>query len=276
MPVHWWRSVTAYAAVVTVGTASSAGFLQLSQLFAARAGSGHGAGLFAAAMTLVTPAYLLPRAISVVLFPAMARAAGRADAARVRTQLTVGTQVLAAALLPGFVLAACLSTALVTAFYGSDFAAGGATFAVMAWATWVSIASVPAVNALSSDTGRGYLIPSAASVLGFVLGLVIWLVAGTTIVVVAWGYLIGSVVQSVIPVLAAARRHGGPDWRLGARTLAVAAGGLTIALLVAPAPVLIELAVGVGAAVVAALAVLPEFRSLARLRPRLHAGRSGA
>lgn len=271
-----WRALAAFAAVTAVGTASSAGFLQLSQLFAARAGSGHDSGLFAAAMTLVTPAYLLPRAISLVLFPAMARAAGRADTARVRSHLTIGTHALAAAMLPGFVLAGCLAATLLGGIYGSGFAGGGATFAVMAWATWVSIASVPAVNALSSDTGRGYLIPAGASVLGFCVGLVLWLAAGTSIMLVAWGYLAGSVLQSAIPVLVAARRHGGLTAWLGLRAVTVAAAGLAVALLVTSRPVPIQVVVGVAGAVLAALAVLPELRALMRARPsRSGAGRAG-
>ena len=110
--------IAAFAAVTAVGTVSSAGFLQLSQVFALRAGGSHGAGLFAAAMTLVTPAYLLPRAISVVLFPAMARAAGREDRAGRDRQLVVGTQVLAAAMLPAFALVGMVATGLLTLFYG--------------------------------------------------------------------------------------------------------------------------------------------------------------
>jgi O-antigen/teichoic acid export membrane protein len=264
------RRLISYAGVTAIGTVSSAGFLQLSQIFAHRVDAGPGAGLFAAAMTLVTPAYLLPRAISVVLFPAMARAAGRADRESVRRQLTMGTDLLAGALLPAFVFVGMVATALLTVIYGGVFAAAGPTLVIMVWATWVSIASVPAVNALSSDTGRGYWIPATASVAGFVLGLALWLCAGTSIQLVAWGYLVGSVIQSAVPLAASWRRLGDPRPGMVFRVTLTAAAALVGGLLVVHSSTSVQVMVGVLAAGVAALAVFPELRSLARGR-REHA-----
>lgn len=260
------RSLLAFAAVTTVGTASSAGFLQLSQIFAARADGGHGSGLFAAAMTLVTPAYLLPRAMSVVLFPAMARAAGRQDRDSVRRQLTIGTQVLAAGLLPLFALVAMVATALLSGIYGGSFAGGAPVLVVMIWATWVSIASVPAVNALSSDPGRAYLVPAGASVTGFLVGLTLWLLVGASITMVAWGYLAGSLVQSAVPMVEAWRRHGGPGVWPALRMVAVGTAGLLVALQLTSQPTATQVVAGVLAAVLAGLAIVPELRALARVR----------
>jgi O-antigen/teichoic acid export membrane protein len=266
------RSLASFAAVTAIGTVSSAGFLQLSQVFALRAGGTYGAGLFAAAMTLVTPAYLLPRAISVVLFPAMARAAGREDRTTRDRQLVVGTQVLAAAILPLFALVSMVATGLITLIYGPKFSAGGPTLVIMIWATWVSIASVPAVNALSSDTSRAYVVPAAASVAGFLLGVGGWLVYGTSIEFVAWGYLIGSVVQSAIPMIESWRRYGAPGAWLVARVTVVAIAGLATALAVSDSAKVPQVVAGVIAALIAAIVVLPELRSLARTRTRPVAG----
>jgi O-antigen/teichoic acid export membrane protein len=260
------HGLLAFAAVTTVGTASSAGFLQLSQLFAARAEAGHGSGLFAAAMTLVTPAYLLPRAMSVVLFPAMARAAGRQDRDSVRRQLTIGTQVLAAGLLPLFALVAMVATPLLSGIYGGSFAGGAPVLVVMIWATWVSIASVPAVNALSSDPGRAYLVPAAASVAGFLVGLALWLSVGTSITMVAWGYLAGSLVQSAVPMVEAWRRHSGPGPWTALRMVAMATAGLLVALQLTSRSTATQVLAGVVAAVVAAAVMAPELRALARFR----------
>lgn len=258
-----WRTVAPFAAVTTVGTASSAGFLQLSQIFAAHADPGHGSGLFAAAMSLVTPAYLLPRALSVVLFPAMARAAGRSDAALVRRQLAIGTDVLAAAMLPAFAFAGMIASALL-ALYGASFHGGATTLLIMLWATWVSIASVPAVNALSSDPGRAYLVPAVASVIGFVVGLVFWFTLGTSIEMVAWGYLAGSVVQSVIPIMHAARKHGGLRLGLGIRSVAVSAAGVVVGLTVIHTAISHQVTVGLLSAVIAVVVVFPELRGILR------------
>ncbi|MEO7124585.1 MAG: lipid II flippase MurJ [Nakamurella sp.] len=261
----WWRAIGGYALVTTLGTASSAGFLQLSQIFAMRAGGEHGAGLFAAALSLVTPAYLLPRAISVVLFPAMARAAGRADSKRVRLQLKVGTDMLAAALLPFFALVGVLSTAVLTLAYGRGFSDGGVTLVIMVWATWVSVASVPAVNALSSDPGRGYLVPAGASLVGCLLGLSVWFICGTTIEAVAWGYLVGSIVQSAVPMAEAARRHHSPRIGFTVRVLCAAGLSLAVSLMIGRPPIGVTIVVAAALGVVVTLAVLPEFRSLARM-----------
>jgi len=267
----WWRAIGGFALVTTLGTASSAGFLQLSQIFAMRAGGDHGAGLFAAALSLVTPAYLLPRAISVVLFPAMARAAGRADSARVRMQLKVGTEVLAAALLPFFSLVGVLATAVLTLAYGRGFADGGVTLAVMVWATWVSVASVPAVNALSSDPGRGYLVPAGASLVGFLIGMSVWFTFGSTIEAVAWGYLAGSAIQSVVPMVEAARRHHALRLGSAARMVGAAALSLAVALWIGRPPIGITISVALALAAVVAVVVSPEIRSLARLGRSLNA-----
>jgi O-antigen/teichoic acid export membrane protein len=221
-------------------------------------------------MTLVTPAYLLPRAMSVVLFPAMARAAGRQDRESVRRQLTIGTHVLAAGLLPVFALVAMLAAALLSGVYGGAFAGGAPVLVVMIWATWVSIASVPAVNALSSDPGRAYLVPAGASMAGFLVGLTLWLLVGTSITMVAWGYLAGSLVQSAVPMVEARRRHGGPGAWPALRMLAVAAAGLVVALQLTSRPTAVQVLAGVLAAVLAAVVMAPELRALARLR-RVHA-----
>lgn len=260
------RGIASFAAVTALGTVSSAGFLQLSQVFALRAGGAEAAGLFGAAMTLVTPAYLLPRAISVVLFPAMARAAGRADREARKRQLVVGTQVLAAAMLPLFALVGMIATALLTLVYRPTFAAGGPTLVIMIWATWVSIASVPAVNALSSGTGRSYVVPAVASVAGFAVGLLLWLVAGTSIELVAWGYLIGSVVQSAVPMIDSWRRYRAPGGWLVIRVSVVAGACLTAGLLLADLPDGMEVVAALVAALVAAIVVFPELRALFRVR----------
>lgn len=263
----WWRAVGGYALVTTLGTASSAGFLQLSQIFAMRAGGEHAAGLFAAALSLVTPAYLLPRAISVVLFPAMARAAGRFDVARVRTHLTVGTQVLAAALLPLFAMAGVLAVTVLLVAYGRDYADGASTLVIMVWATWITVASVPAVNALSSDTGRAYLVPAGASVAGFLVGLTLWFTIGASIDMVAWGYLIGSVIQSAVPMIEAARRYRFPSVGLVVRVLTAAVASVSVALACGVAGLGVGIRVGIALllAAVVACAVAPELRALARM-----------
>lgn len=273
------RGLLPFAVAVAIGTASSTGFLQLSMVFASRAEPGHGAGLFAAALTLVTPAYLLPRALSTVMFPAMARASGREDRDAVRTQLKTGTQMLSSGLLPGFVVAGGLASVIVTTFYGGAYEAAARVLVLMAWATWVSIASVPSVNALSSARGRWFLLPTGAALSGLVVGLAWWLVAGSSIEGVAWGYLVGSVIQSAVPMVAAWRLHRISGGGALARAVAGAAFSLCVSMTFAHARGELLATVSLLNLAVVTLLVLPELRELARTlsrRPDVRAAQPSA
>ncbi len=85
---------TASSLLAVVGTLASAGFLQLSNVLARAANSPHDAGLYAAALSLATPASLLSRSFSLVLFPSMSEAHGRDDQASLRAQTDLGTRAL--------------------------------------------------------------------------------------------------------------------------------------------------------------------------------------
>ena len=83
-----------FVLLAVVGTLASAGFLQLSNVLARAANSPHDAGLYAAALSLATPASLLSRSFGLVLFPSMSEAHGREDRASLRAQTDLGTRAL--------------------------------------------------------------------------------------------------------------------------------------------------------------------------------------
>jgi len=205
-----------FALLTTLGTVSSTGFLQLAQVFSTRVDSGTGAGFFAAAMTLILPAYLVPRALSTVLFPAMAEAVGRGDEERLRSSYVKAVRVLAALMVPAAAAAAVGATPIVRVAYGAGFDAAAPMLAVMVWASLLYVLAVPAVNLLSSSqNSRDFMLPPLASLVGAAVGITWWLLHARSSLDIAWGYLIGPVFQAGVPMVVVAlrlRSPGGAAW----------------------------------------------------------------
>lgn len=204
-----WREMRSFVVLSIVGTVASSGFLQLSMIMARRYGGNLEAGYYAAAMALIAPAYLLPRALSLALFPAMAGAFGRGDRSAIRRQTDIATRIIAVVMLPGFVAVAVLAGPVLHAFFGSRFEAGTLVLQLLVAATFVSVISVPAVNSLSAVEAKYVGVSAWASVAGLAVGAAVWATlapdGGAT--AVAFGYLVGSVVQSAVPIAVSWRRY---------------------------------------------------------------------
>lgn len=213
--------------LAVLGTVASTGFLLLSQLAARRYAAPPDVGRYAAALALIAPAYFLPRALSLALFPAMAGAASRGEGGQVQRQADVGTRVIAVGMLPLFAGAVFLAGPLLTLFYGGRYAAGAGVLAVLMAATYISVVPVPAVNSLVAGDRRYVGVPAWSSVAGLALGVGWWAVFGPAggALAVAVGYLVGSVVQAGVPVAVAWRRHRLAWGRLALRV----AGGVALA-----------------------------------------------
>lgn len=278
-PVTWdWPTVVRlfpFAMATSVGTASSTGFLQLAMVYAGHSGTHLQAGYFAAALAMVTPAYLLPRAMSVVLFPAMARASGRGDQSALRRQLDVGTRVLAGYCMPAFVFAVGFAPALLEIAYGAGYQSGRTTFVILIWASWISIVPVPSVNLVTSrKPGRHYLIPMVASVVGLMVGCAWWVLGPRTIENVAWGYLVGSLVQTAVPMVAARRLIAAPSPTFYFRVAMALGIGVLISIALAGRPALVSAAVSAVCALLVAGLFVGDLR--ATLRPAGMDGRSAS
>lgn len=265
LPLVGLRPLVAFACVTALGTAASTGFLQLAQLVAGWTGGPHGAGLFAAALAIVTPAYLLPRALSMVLFPTMARARGRSDSELLGRHYAISTRLLAGAALPGFVVAALVAPWLVRVVYGQDFSAASAPLSVMVWATWLYVGSVPAVNAVSSDPRRArYLLPMCASLAGAGVGVLYWLLHTSTIRDVAIGYLLCALLQGGVPFVVAYKEFGTLTSRDLGRWFVALAVGVGGAAVVATESSFSSPFIAVAIVACVCLLVAPDVRSLAR------------
>lgn len=199
------REMAAFIALACVGTLCSQGFLQGTQLLAQRFAAPREVAYFAAAVTLIAPVYFVPRALGIVLFPAMARAHGAGDVDGVRRQADLSTRALLAVLAPLVAVALLLAPEVLTVFGGFGYADGAPVLRLMLAATYLAVVSVPAVNALSS--GAHVRVPVASAVLGTLTGFaVVALLGGAT--GVGLGYLCGTAVTAGGPLVVAWRHHG--------------------------------------------------------------------
>jgi O-antigen/teichoic acid export membrane protein len=193
---------------------ASTGFLQLSMIFARHFGSSAQAGFFAAVLSLLAPLYFVPRALSLALFPAMAGAHGEGDTEAVRRQTDLSTRLLIGSMLPVFVAGIVLARPILSLAFGREYAASQGILAIMLIATFVSIIPVPAVNSLSAVAARYVKVSAWASLAGLVVGVIWWLAFGRSggVRAVAVGYLLGSLIQTAIPMGVAWRLYRLP-WR---------------------------------------------------------------
>ncbi len=219
------REMDAFTGWAVMGNLASAGLLQLSLVLAGASDTALKAGIYAAAVALATPASLLSRSLSLVLIPSMASAVGRGDTRGLRTQLDLVTRGLVVVMVAVFgSLALCAHVLL--SFFGPAFTDGTPLLRLLLAAVLLSTVSVGAVNGLTSGASEGIRLSALSSSVGFVLGLVIMVVATVAggVLVVAVGYLAGTAVTALVPMVIMARRGGVHWWGLVLRgALGVAA-----------------------------------------------------
>lgn len=202
------REILVFAGLAAIGAGSAAGLLQGVPLLADRFADARSVGFLVAAVTLVSPLYLLPRVLGMALFPAMshARGGGADDAVGRSADLSMrATMVLLA---PVFAAALALAGPILAAYGGAEYAAGAPELRLLLVATYAAVAAIGPINALASGTMREARIPVIASVVGCAVGLCLvpplgWWFGGAG---VAGAYLVATIVTSAGPMVAAARR----------------------------------------------------------------------
>jgi O-antigen/teichoic acid export membrane protein len=201
--------ILGFVALACLGTLASQGFLQGTQLLAVRFATPVEVGYFAAAVTLVTPMYFLPRALGLALFPTMARAHGAGDLATVRRQADLSTRALLVVLAPVFAAGILLAREVLVLFGDEAYAGGAGVLQLMLAATFLAVCAVATVNALSSGDARQVRTPVAAAVAGAVTGLATVALLGRPLgaLGVGVGYLAGTAVTSAGPAVAVWRRY---------------------------------------------------------------------
>lgn len=210
VPAPLWREIQGFTLLAIIGTVASAGFLNLSPVFVGRYDSPEALGVFSAALALVLPVYFFPRALSLALFPSIAYRYGEERLDSVRAQLHQTGTALWVLLLAPVSVAAVASRVVLRILFGAQYQGGDLILTIMLGATYLSVVQIPYVTTLSGTDRRHFKVPALASLAGFGVGVALWVTLGARdgATGVAWGYLIGSVPQAVIPIAYAARTFG--------------------------------------------------------------------
>ena len=197
-----------------LGTLSSTGLLQLSMIGAKLAGTEHEAGLYAAALSLATPATMLARTLSQVLFPAMAEAGGRGDNESLRRQTDMVTRGLAISMVAVFGCLALSSPLLLKVLYGSAFSGAANLLPVMLVAVMMTTLPVACINRLNSSGITGARRVSFTAAGGLVLAALLWVFFAPTYSVagIAGGYLVATT-GTAIGMMAMAWKLDSQAWK---------------------------------------------------------------
>jgi O-antigen/teichoic acid export membrane protein len=159
----------------SVGLLASNGLIQFAMVYVFIVVTPADAGVFAAAMSLATPASMLSQAISQVLIPRFSEwAAADAVASRGRYLAVLGGMVALLAVVFGIV--ALASGLIVSIVYGAEYAASAVPMALLLGGVFAFSVGLVATAYLLT-TGRT-AIATIWSIAGLVLGLVV-MVAGT-------------------------------------------------------------------------------------------------
>ncbi|GAA0909661.1 hypothetical protein GCM10009558_014210 [Virgisporangium aurantiacum] len=202
------REILVFIGLAALGAGSAAGLLQGVPLLAATFADARSVGFLVAAVTLVSPLYLLPRVLGMALFPAMSHARGGGAEDAVGRSADVSMRATMVLLAPVFAAALPLAGPILAAYGGRGYEAGAPELRLLLVATYAAVAAIGPINALASGTMREARIPVIASVVGCAVGLSLvaplgWWFGGAG---VAGAYLVATIVTSAGPMVAAARR----------------------------------------------------------------------
>lgn len=231
-PVGDWRSLPVrslfgYGAVGSIGSLSGVGFTAATPLAAGYLAGDPGTALVGAALAVLEPLYLAPRAIGLALLPRLSFAGAKDSRPSRLVQASTGIAALTVA---PFCMLFILERDRVLQLLFGDQIIGGSTLAWFSAAFFVSVVGAPAVTSLAAIRVRDAAIPMWSSIAGFATAAILWLILGPTmgVAAVAFGYCIGSLIQVIPPLLASTRRYGirwGSLWiRLVVLAVAVALG----------------------------------------------------
>lgn len=206
------REMSGFIRITLVNSLATGGLLQLS-LVATQHWDPAEAGAFAAALTLATPAALVSRSLSSVLFPALSAAHGRGDHEAARNQVDVSTKVLFMLSVLVFGPLMLLSPLLIhLIFPRPQFAIAALILPILLVCVMGQNAVIGATNLLLTRSHREGRIVMLSSIAGAVIALAGWLIWGPHggFVVIAWFFLAGASFASAVPVLVVWRRWSMP------------------------------------------------------------------
>ena len=185
VPVHGGKltdrmlraEVDRFVRLTLVNSLATSGLLQLSMVVA-RIEDPLGAGAFAAALSLATPASLVSRSLSLVLFPSLSAAFGRGDDAGLRAQVDTASRSLSLISVATFGPLMIISPALIDFFYRrGDYSEAAVVLVPLLLAVLVLNVAVGATNSLLTREHRHAQVVMVAGLTGAAVGGMAWLVA---------------------------------------------------------------------------------------------------
>lgn len=200
--------ITRFVAWSSLLALATSGFLQLTMVIAQTTTSPTEAGLYAAALSIATPAAMLGSALSMSLFPSMAQASGRGDERALRRQGDLATRGLIVVLGAIFGSIALLAAPLIAILFGSRYADAAPLLLILLAASLSLTLNVAAVALLQAGHARTVRLPALTSLSGLVVGLSAMLVFVPlySVTGVALAYLAGTLVAGFGPILIVWRR----------------------------------------------------------------------
>lgn len=271
------RDLLGYSLLAGVGVFAGAGSFQGTQLLAVWFAHPTEVAQFAAAVMLTAPLYFMPRALALALFPSMSEAHGAGDLAAVRRHADLATRGLLVCGAVVLVAAEITAPVILFLFGGESYVAGAEVLRIIIFAAYLTIIAVPAINSLSSGPGWQLKTPVGWSATGCLvgLGLVVTVAGSLGATGVAIGYLVGTAITSLGPLLAVWHRLELGWFGPVVRGLGVVTAGLMIGMAVdrgATDALSLATVVGVGVAgtLLAGLVLIPDIAVLARALPRRH------
>lgn len=271
------REMSGFIRISLLNSLATGGVLQLS-LVATQHWDPAQAGAFAAALTLATPAALVSRSLSSVLFPALSAAHGRGEHDAARSQVDLSTRVLFMMSVLVFAPLMLVSPLLIhIIFPRPQFAIAAVVLPILLVSVMVQNAVIGATNLLLTRSHHEGRIVMLSSLAGALLSIGGWFVSAPHggFVAIAWWFLAGAVIASAAPVVVVWRRWSMPWTGVSIRFLlgAGTAGIGSVVLQQHHAGGLVQVAVAVAFVVLWLLASWPETHLASRLFVRPILGR---
>lgn len=199
--------ITRYAVVTSIGTAASMGLQYLGIPLTNAIQSNAEAGGYAAALTLLRPTYLIPRALNLVMVPTMAFFWGKGETGSIRLYISTTTKYLVGIMLLMCGVLFLAAEPILILVFGSEFKQASSTLTVLLIGAFTTVVSVPAVSGMMTTEEKWIKTPMLASIAGaFVAGgFWILLIPKYGMLGTAIGFAIGSCIKSGIPLYISSR-----------------------------------------------------------------------
>lgn len=196
------REILGFTAWGSAYLLAVSGLLHLSVVLGHTYASAEALGLYTAAVALATPASMLSGAMMAALSPSVAQMFAGGRTAELTGQVDLILRTMVTLFLPIFGVGALWAEPVLVLVYGAEFRGAAPLLVILFFA--VSATSFNAANArLNGTESWGIKVLAAANGVGLVAGLttIVVLGPGHGILASAVGYLVGSLLSALLPLI---------------------------------------------------------------------------